>query len=196
MSDKAVDPRIKLLRTLLQRMRNSEQGGYDDVRHGSFVRAIPFPYPTVEELNALFSLAGIVPDAIPINGTCATCVFGNPRLGDQGWAQPCSSCSRPKMTNFVPLAAVRASALRLTKIQETYLRNVQAARWWATDIVTAPSEPGSLRARRAQFNACERARKAMFERDMVRDSLGHASLTNKGMAALRRSFKMGKGKAA
>lgn len=177
-----MDNRIKLLRQLLRRMRNTAQDGYADVRDGKFERSRALPAPTVDELDALFSLAGLVPDEIQINGTCRTCVFGCPDGGDQGWSTPCCSCARPKMTNFVPLARVRASALRLTKTQETYLRNVHAGRWWATGIMTAPV---GTEARERQRARCEDAREAMYAADMVRQSLSHESLTNKGRLALR-----------
>lgn len=179
-----MDNRVKHLRALLRRMRNTTQGGYADVRDGKFERACALPVPTVDELNALFSLAGIVPDEIQVNGTCETCVFGRPDGGDQGWASHCCSCARPKMTNFVPLARVRASALRLTKTQETYLRNVRDGRWWATGIMTAPPESA---ARKRQYDACDRASNAMVRADMVSQSLGNEFLTNKGSLALRRA---------
>lgn len=178
------DGRLKILRELLRRMRNTAQDGYQDVIDGKFEREHPLPVATRDELNALFSLAGLVPDGIRVNGTCATCVFGGEDGGDQGWADPCCSCSRPKMMNFVPLAKVRASALRLTKTQAIYLSNVHAKRWWATGIATAADGDDD---RRRQLDSCYRARDAAVKADMVRESLGYASLTNKGLLALRRA---------
>lgn len=98
---------LNVLRAVLQRARWNEQGGYPSRTNGrwDFVSS-GLPQASPEEWDALFRLAGIVPDEIVSNGSCAQCahaVNGHER----GYRQPCSTCARPKMTNFKPIAVRR-----------------------------------------------------------------------------------------
>lgn len=100
---------IELLRTVLQRLRWDDQGGYPGRVNGRwhFV-STGLPQVTPEELDALFSFAGIVPDEIQSLGECRQCkhaVNGH----EQGYRGPCLTCKRPKMSNFVPLRRKKRS---------------------------------------------------------------------------------------
>ena len=95
------DPGKGALQRVLSALYSPEQDGYrgyiGDGRW-SFVTA-GLPQTTPEELNALFRLAGIVPNAIVSKGTCATCRYSI-KGGERGWVQPCVSCVRPLMSNW------------------------------------------------------------------------------------------------
>ncbi len=190
MKKQAQEEGLAVLRAVLQRMRNEKQDGYTDCKNGKFSGTARFiscglPQATPEELDALFALAGIVPDAIESNGSCSTCVYGDARGGNQGWDAPCCSCAHPKMTNFVALASVKDSALRLTDIEATMLDNAKERVWWATDIAL----PGDY----AKLEECHRVRAQLVKRDLIsseRGSMGGLGrLTNKGRRALARHAK-------
>jgi hypothetical protein len=98
---------LDVLRAVLKRARWDEQGGYPSLTDGKwdFISS-GLPQASPAEWDALFRLAGIVPDEIVSNGSCAQCahaVNGHER----GYRQPCNTCARPKMTNFKPIAVVR-----------------------------------------------------------------------------------------
>lgn len=178
------DKGLEALRAILKRMRNDEQNSYHDVKNGKFSGFISrgFGQATPDELNAIFELAGIVPDGIQVNGTCKDCVFGNAGGGDLGWAQPCCSCSRPKMTNFVPLSSLMERSFVITDHQAHFLENVKNGVWWATGIVTADQFSKKWN---AQIQACHRTEDAMKKRDMMGESMGVRHLTRKGLKALQ-----------
>lgn len=99
------------LRRVLTRMRWDDQGGYPGLIDGkwNFVTT-GLPQTTPEELDALFALAGIVPDEIVTKGHCEDCAHAvNGR--ERGYSGPCSPCKRPQMSNFVPVRRL-ASARR------------------------------------------------------------------------------------
>jgi hypothetical protein len=102
-------PGIIALRSVLKRMRWDDQGGYSSYEGDgkwSFVStALPQTSPT--ELNALFDLAGLVPDVIKSKGSCEDCAHAEPcnRDGfityhDRGYSKPCCGCKHPQMSNF------------------------------------------------------------------------------------------------
>lgn len=104
------DPGILALRSVLKRLRWDDQGGYPsyegDGKWG--FSSTGLPQTTPEELNALFALAGLKPDAIKPKGSCEDCVHAKAcyRVGgfityhEQGYAGPCCPCKRPLMSNF------------------------------------------------------------------------------------------------
>jgi hypothetical protein len=177
---------MEALRAVLRGLRDDAQGGYDDVdQNGKFtcerrLRA------TAGELDALFRMAGIRPDPIVANGTCRDCVFGNASLGqgDLGWAQPCCGCSRPKMTNFVPLSRLKSSELVLTADQATFLENVRDCKWWMTGLTTKDRRSDEWHKEVQRGYAIERT---MKERHLMAESLGRRYLTRKGELALKRT---------
>jgi len=100
---------MEVLRTVLKRMRWDSQDGYPSYLGDgkwAFV-STGLPQVSPEELNTLFAFAGIVPDEIVPIGHCDTCKFGvlygegKGKAQERGYAQPCSPCGRPKMTNYV-----------------------------------------------------------------------------------------------
>jgi hypothetical protein len=205
---KNVHPGILALREILRGMRNDAQGGYDGVskkhkfaNHAYSHRgAQGLGFAKPEQLDALFALAGIVPDPIEINGSCTECIYGDATTrGDMGWAQPCCSCSRPKMTNFVSLAAVKDSALRITDDEAQLLRNAKAHEWWATGIVTVGVNDPRTSKRNKQIEHCYRIEAKMKKRDMIANCMSSRRLTRKGLRALKlhegAGAKIGKGAA-
>lgn len=173
---------IEALRNVLRRLRNDAQGGYDNVSGGRFLHATSLSMVSAAELDQLFALAGIKPDEIKINGDCKSCCWGDARGGDLGWANPCCGCSRPKMTNFVPLAGLTKQTLSLTAIQASFLINVQQGVWWATGIVTAKQFSAEWN---RQLERCYRIQVAVEARGLMVDgALGGRRLTNKGLRAL------------
>jgi hypothetical protein len=112
MANTKLHPGIIALRSILKSMRWDDQGGYSsylgDGKWG-FV-STGLPQTTPKQLNALFDLAGIVPDVIVPKGYCEDCAHAKPNAREggfityheQGYAGPCSPCKRPKMSNFVP----------------------------------------------------------------------------------------------
>ncbi len=107
---------LEVLRTVLKRLRSDDQGGYISYEGNgkwSFV-STSLPQTTPEELNALFELAGIVPDVIVPKGSCEDCanakVLPDGRRVERGYAGPCSPCKRPIMSNFVPITKKRRTA--------------------------------------------------------------------------------------
>lgn len=93
---------ITALRNVLLRLRSEKQDGYPSLYKGkwSFVTT-GLPQTTPEELDALFELAGIVPDEIEPLGSCKDCMYAK-NGHSRGWDRPCSSCAHPRMTNFKP----------------------------------------------------------------------------------------------
>jgi hypothetical protein len=192
----AIHPGMKALREILRGMRLHDQGGYTDVgKDGKFAGHAGFissgiGQATPEQLDALFDLAGIVPDAIEPLGSCRECVWGDARGGDLGWGAPCAGCCRPKMTNFVALSSFEESALKLTEIEAAMLENYKVSgRWWAKGIVI--SEQGST-ARQEEIASCNEAREHLMTRGMLGKSLGNERITNKGARALALHKKKGK----
>lgn len=102
----ATDSGLKVLQDVLKRMRWDDQGGYLDVGDdGKFAGNCGFitsalPQSTPEEIDALFELAGIVPDPIVSKGSCETCAHAYPDGEERGWSNPCVSCKRPQMSNY------------------------------------------------------------------------------------------------
>jgi hypothetical protein len=98
---------LEALRAVLRRMRWNDQGGYPDWYKGKWniiSTGLPQTYP--KELNALFAMAGIVPDEIQPLGYCDTCKFSiNGR--ERGYIRPCLICMRPKMSEFKPKPKAR-----------------------------------------------------------------------------------------
>ncbi len=94
------------LRAILKRKRDDKQGGYHGRENGKwdFISS-GLSGISPEEMDALFALAGIVPDEIVSKGDCKDCkhaVKKHNRWGEQGYEGPCLSCARPQMSNFVP----------------------------------------------------------------------------------------------
>jgi len=96
-------PGLAVLRKVLKKLRWDDQGGYVGYRgkgKWDFI-STSLPHVTPEELNHLFDFVGIVPDKIVPLGSCRNCAHSeNGR--EKGYRQPCSSCGRPRMTNFTP----------------------------------------------------------------------------------------------
>ncbi len=106
-SDSSMLKGMQVLRTVLQRLRWDDQGGYPSRNNGkwNFISA-SLPQTTPEELDALFALVGVVPDEIVSLGDCKDCkhaVIKHGRRCEQGYAGPCLTCKRPRMSNFVPV---------------------------------------------------------------------------------------------
>lgn len=173
-----------VLRAVLRRKRLDDQGGYPDVRDGKFTGFVStsLPQVTPEELDALFALAGVVPDAIVPLGDCDDCVSGNAAGGDLGWAEPCCSCKRPKMTNFVPLAALTRRDLRITDRERRVLENVRCNRWPSLGLVTAKQFSAQWG---RQVARAGRSVDALRSRGMWASSFGRKMLTRKGLASLK-----------
>ncbi len=94
---------LEVLSRVLQRLRDDEQGGYPSYAGNGrwgFV-STGLPQVTPDELNALFAAVGIKPDVIQSKGSCTTCMFAKDGH-ERGYAQPCSGCSRPVMSNYIP----------------------------------------------------------------------------------------------
>jgi hypothetical protein len=104
---------IKVLARVLKRARWDDQGGYPSYNNGkwSFISS-GLPQATPEEWDALFALAGIVPDEIVSKGSCEDCshakVLADGSRAEKGYVQPCLSCKRPSMSNFEPLVKIGA----------------------------------------------------------------------------------------
>jgi hypothetical protein len=194
------DRLLRTLQTVLRRMRDDVQGGYHDVHaNGKFsggrvdpdFRSTSIGHVSARELDDLFTLADIKPDAVKVNGNCRDCVYGNHRGGDLGWSRPCCSCARPKMTNFVPLAAVTARELIINDHQDQFLKNVKNLSWWATNIIV-PKEfdddaPKAVREKREKpMDKCYATQDTLTKRGMMADGMGTRYLTNKGLLALKR----------
>lgn len=140
-------PGIKVLRRAITGMRNDEQGGYDGFRNGRWERDRVFGVDvSTADMAALCDLAGVVPDEIKINGHCEDCVHADDDGDEGGWRQPCCSCSRPKMTNFVPLSTLTKRRRTIDSEDERQLLvNYRSGMrvWWGTGIVhTSYGEPG------------------------------------------------------
>jgi hypothetical protein len=107
-------PGIGALRRVLTALRDDEQGGYHGTEGGLFsAGSAPLTmrspgYFTPHELDNLFDLVGVKPNDIVPLGECSTCRFD----GTDVWAQPCVSCSQPRMTNFVPAAKLKRKSAR------------------------------------------------------------------------------------
>jgi hypothetical protein len=102
--DQEVAHGIQVLRDILKRKRWDDQGGYAGYRGNGkwdFV-STGLAHVTPKELNALFALVGVVPDAIVAKGACKDC--RNSKDGyEQGYStHACITCKRPKMSNFAP----------------------------------------------------------------------------------------------
>lgn len=102
---------LAVLRRVLRAMRWHDQGGYVSRDNGkwSFV-STGLPQTTPEELDALFAMAGIEPDEIVPKGHCFDCKHAR-NGSERGYENPCSPCTRPYHSNFVPADRV-ASARR------------------------------------------------------------------------------------
>lgn len=108
----------KVLRAILKRMRWDDQGGYPSRYDGKwqFVSA-GLPQTTPAELDTLFAFAGIVPDEIQSLGDCETCkhskLYADGSRGEQGYStRECSTCKRPRMSNYEPLTKIRKKRTR------------------------------------------------------------------------------------
>jgi hypothetical protein len=101
---------IAALRAVLQRMRWDDQGGYPGRSGGewTFV-STDLSRVTPKELDALFALAGIEPDEIVSRGKCSKCAHAEDGR-ERGYREPCLSCTRPLMSNFVPRESVARRA--------------------------------------------------------------------------------------
>lgn len=96
-----------VLREHLRKMRWDDQGGYVGWENGkwNFI-STSMAQISSENLSALFKFAGIEPDEIEPKGQCIDCKHSiNGR--EKGYEQPCSSCSRPYHSNFVPTTKVK-----------------------------------------------------------------------------------------
>ena len=108
---KKLTPGIKVLRTILKRMRSKSQDGYlgyDGNRKWSMTGIGPV---TSDELNVLFDMVGIEPDEVVARGPCNECVFSNEHGRERGYAQPCCKGLRPSHSNFVPITRARLTAV-------------------------------------------------------------------------------------
>jgi hypothetical protein len=98
---------LEVLRTVLLRLRNDDQGGFNCYRagvqelggHWMFV-STALPQTTPDELDALMDLAGIIPDEIVPIGHCYKCKFSNEHGNERGYKEPCLTCKHPLMSNF------------------------------------------------------------------------------------------------
>jgi len=173
---------MRVLAKAIRQLRDDKQDGYPNIENGKFVHGTSLRFEP-EELDTLCEAAGIVPDAVMVNGDCSECVYGNARGGDLGWSNPCCSCARPKMMHFVSLDAVRDSALRINAKQAVFLDNIFHRRWWATGIATAKQFSKEWN---EQIAWCRRTEDALVKRAfMCNGAISGKRLTNKGMRALR-----------
>lgn len=179
----------KIIADAVRELRNDKQDGYDDVKNGKFTQGRSLHFEQ-ERLNALLEFAGVVPDAIRVNGSCSDCVFGDARGGDLGWSRPCCGCSRPKMTHFVPLADVTARSLVISDRQARLLQNAFDHVWWAEGLVPPrETKEGRERGYTAEWaphlDKCRLADEGLKARDMLEDgAIGGRRCTNKGKRAL------------
>jgi len=98
------DKDMEVLRTLLKRMRSTKQDGYPAYGGNGNWNFISrsLPQTTPEELNALFRLAGLVPDQIIALGECSRCLYSRHGTRSRNHSgSPCDSCYMPRHTNFV-----------------------------------------------------------------------------------------------
>jgi hypothetical protein len=176
-----------LLHTMLRRLRDDAQDGYSDVADGKFVAGAVIS-ATPEELNTIFRLVGVVPDAIVPLGDCSKCVHAESNGQDSRWDEPCKSCKRPRMTNFVPVSSLTKKALTVSKIERVLLTNARDGNWWAYSIVM--NENVSKKKRKSQL-ACGKKVKAHLEmRGLLRrKGADQCRLTMKGRLALEKSPK-------
>jgi hypothetical protein len=108
---KELEERISVLREILRRMRWHDQGGYPGLHDGkwSFI-STSLPQTTPEELDELFKLVGITPDEIESLGPCEECAnaqeYEDGTRSERGYEEPCSTCKRPRHSNFVPMEKI------------------------------------------------------------------------------------------
>lgn len=102
---------LEVVKRLLHTMRDAAQGGYTSYRgdgQWSFA-ATSLPMVTPDELNTLFAMVGVKPDVVESKGNCNTCMFARPDGRDRGWDSPCSGCSRPVMSNYIPKRGLKVT---------------------------------------------------------------------------------------
>ena len=106
--DKTLKKGLDALRAVLKRMRWDDQGGYPQRYNGEWVCASAgLGLANSKELDALFAMAGIVPDEIQPIGHCKTCKFSDGGR-ERGWrGTHCIHCNRPKMSEFKPKPKAR-----------------------------------------------------------------------------------------
>jgi hypothetical protein len=98
-----VDRGIQALRSVLQRTRWDDQGGYPGYRgNGKWDFVSTGLQTTPKELNALFALVGLVPDVITPKGSCKECRNSNCGVEYGYKTKTCCTCKRPQMSNFAP----------------------------------------------------------------------------------------------
>jgi len=174
---------LHALRTVLKRRRSDEQGGYMGRRDGRWDFTASSLTVKAEELDALFEFAGITPDEIQPLGDCNRCIhaiFGvfQERAFERGYDDPCGSCLRPKMSNFVPVTSLTRRQLRLSSTQRHILANIKAGRWWGSGFGPFGARPADNRLQRSYRSLLTGG--FIHHGDTVR-------LTVKGREALRRS---------
>jgi len=180
---------VDAIRTAIQRLRDDDQNGYAHVHNGKWREGASLRF-NAEQMNALCELAGIVPDGIVPNGACNGCIHADYTGGEGGWRAPCSSCSGPKMTNFVPLSSLTKSHRTIkTDAERMMLVNYRDKRWWATGIVTisfdqSQQSPALEHKWSKQHEKARRVKESLQRRGMIGECMGHATLLMPGKIAL------------
>lgn len=187
---KSIEERVRdLLRQAFVAQRDAAQDGYHNVKDGKFLERHVFQVRlSAKEADLIAEFVGVVPDGIQVLGDCAECVFGDARGGDLGWSRPCSNCSRPKMTHFVPLAEVAARSLAITATEARLLQNAYEHVWWAAGLVPprdSGEHPQYHESWQPHLDACHLAEETLKAREMLVDGMHGRRITNKGMSALK-----------
>lgn len=176
---------MNILRDILQRLRDDEQGGYPCYRgEGRWnFASTTLPSVTPQELNTLFTFVGVTPDKVESLGDCENCVHADYHGNSRGWEHPCVSCRMPRMSNFVPLSSLRKKDLRLSARQLLIIENLVNGRWWGTGYVKSDL-PYDHPVRQGQMTALSKALTGLQDRGLVHDM----KVTNAGRIALKQHY--------
>ena len=89
-----------IIRRAFEAHYDADQDGYfpDRVVDGRFVHNVTLRL-SADEANTLAAFASLVPKAIESLGACDTCLYSK-QGSERGYAQPCLTCKRPRMSNW------------------------------------------------------------------------------------------------
>jgi len=177
---------VTVLRQALGRERDERQGGYHNMKGGEFTERLVVRFEK-EDVARLFAAVGIVPDPIVPLGSCDDCANADEGGEPRGWDQPCSSCSHPKMVNFVPLTALMRKR-PLSEDERLMMGNVQRGDWWAEGFVNR-ALPVDSRERNRQMRRAERVLAKAERRCLIRTLGAKRVVTNIGALSLKAARK-------